>query len=138
MSAKTIEEAVTERLGKLGPAVLDASIEVLIEKELDKRKTQVVSAFTEYDELQKRLRRLEKGDLIAYNGDGSIKEASFSKGRLDELKKVRDRMAKIEAALEQGISASDFKKLNDLGGPLKLDNKGNSGNNSEGSEEENS
>ena len=135
MSVKTIEEAVAERFAKLGGEVADAAINILVEKELDKRKVQVVSAFSEYDELQKRLRRLDKGDVLSYNGDGSVATQAFSKQRLDELKKVKERMAKLEKALEDAIANSDFKKLNELGNAPKFSDKGNTEEGAEGSTE---
>jgi hypothetical protein len=135
MSVKTIEEAVAGRFAKLGGEVADAAINILVEKELDKRKVQVVSAFSEYDELQKRLRRLDKGDVLSYNGDGSVATQAFSKQRLDELKKVRERMAKLEKALEDAIANSDFKKLNELGNAPKFSDKGNTEEGAEGSSE---
>lgn len=124
--SKDMQQIVATRIGELGPKAKEHAIEVLIAKELEKRSTQIVAAFSEYDELSRRIRRFDKPDILSYDREGKEVGAAFSKSQLEERKKIQDRMDKIEVGLTNAVEKSDFQKLNDLGGPLKNDNKGNS------------
>jgi hypothetical protein len=123
----TLRETVGARLSQIGESIQERVINIFVEEEIEKRKKQVVGAYSEYDDLFKREKRLGKPDIVGYDNQGAPAQAYFSKQRLDELKKVRERMVKLEKAIEDAILKSNFEKLNSLGAALKGGNDADAG-----------
>ena len=111
----SVKEVVTERLGSVGPVVRDKVINILVETEVEKRTTAVVNVVRKLDEAVVALRKVNKPDIETFNADGSVASAQFSKTRLDDIKKAKEVVEKLEAALENAFEKSDFTKVFELG-----------------------
>ena len=117
-----ILEVVAERLAKIGPEIEGRVVEILAEKELAKRETQIVAAYSEFDTLNKRFKRINRGDIQTFDAKGAVASESYSKPRLKEIKEVSERLAKIENAIGKALIDSNFEPLDKLGGPMKVAN----------------
>lgn len=111
----SVKEVVTERLGSVGPVVRDKVIDILVDAEVEKRTTAVVNVVRKLDEAVVALRKINKPDNETFNEDGSVATTSFSKARLDDIKKTKEIVSKLEAALELAFDKSDFTKVFELG-----------------------
>ena len=91
-------------------------------------RSRVVSALVER-ELVKRVEMLDKGlaklrdvkrDLdkirppVSYTADGQKVEGTFSKADFENLKKARERVTRLESALEKAFAGQEFDKLANL------------------------
>lgn len=87
-------------------------IAMLTEEEVVLRANLLKTAFEKLNLQRKALTKI-KPDVITYNANGEESSASFSKAKIDELKKAKDEMGKLEKALEQALSG-DYTKLKEI------------------------
>ena len=110
-----LREAVTAKIADSGEAVASRVVDFLAEATIAKRVNQVVSAYTEIDNLTRDFRRA-KPDLVAFDGAGLQISANYSKQALDARNKIAARMEKVTKALDLALEKNDFSGLNNLGG----------------------
>jgi hypothetical protein len=110
----SVKETVVNRLARTGLAVRDAVIDILVKEETEKRVVAATKAVNKLSELEKELKKLSKPDVETFNVDMSPATSSFSKSRVEEIKKVREQIAKVEKALTEAFENNDFQKLLDL------------------------
>lgn len=107
----TVKELVTERLGTIGSTVREKVVAQLVETEVQKRTEAVVFVVKRLDESNEQLKKINRGDLVTYNEDGSVASTGWSKGRVDEIKKIKESIQKLENALELAFEKNDFQKI---------------------------
>lgn len=110
----SVKEAVTEQLGSIGPSVREKVVTLLVDAEVEKRTTAVVAVVRKLDEANAALRKVNRADMETFNEDGSVATATFTKQRLDEIKKTKETIAKLEKALDEAFEKSDFQKVFEL------------------------
>lgn len=110
----SIKEAVAEKLASNGNTVREAVVELLAEEETQKRVTAAVSAVKKLTDIQKEQKKINKADVETFNADGSVASSQYTKGRLDEIKKLNEQISKVEAALTEAFDNNNFQKLFDL------------------------
>jgi hypothetical protein len=110
----SVKESVTEQLGSIGPNVREKVVTLLVDAEVEKRTNAVVSVVKKLDDAVLALRKVSKPDVETFNADGTVASATFSKPRLDEMKKTQETIAKLEKALDEAFDKSDFQKVFDL------------------------
>jgi hypothetical protein len=98
---------------KASPEVVRSRVkQVLVEREVAKR----------VDMLDKGLAKLReaKGEVnkirppVSFTPDGIKVEGNFSKADFETLKKVKEKVAKLEGALEKAFAGQEFDKLSSL------------------------
>lgn len=109
-----ITEAVAKKIADAGPDTLERVVSTLAEEVLRKRVNALVSAYTESDNLAKKLRTL-KPDQLGYDDTGAVVSQSYSKQRLEERKKVEARTARVNKAINKAVESNDFGDLFKLG-----------------------
>lgn len=86
----------------------------MVEREIAARVSVLDKAFAKRRELSNALNKVNRADNETFNADGTSATSSFSKPRLQEIKKAKEPLAKLEAAMEKALTENDFQKLKDL------------------------
>lgn len=113
MNAKSINEVVSEKIKSAGPQpVVDAVVALLVQKENDRRVKALAEALEAAAKAQQELFKV-KPDNVTFNEDGSPASSTYSKAKLDEKKKLQEKLAKIEKAIENATNTEkpDFSGL---------------------------
>lgn len=108
------QEMIAEIAAKVkdsGAEVLRRSIERSVELEISSRVDILDKAFQKRFELLAALGKVNRADVVTYNADESIASQSYSKPRLEEIKKAKEALEKHENALEKALTSNDFSKL---------------------------
>lgn len=107
---------VAEALAQSGQQIRTLVISDLTQTEIAKRKVAVLKVLSKVDEAYKELRKQESQGERKFDLAGTpIGEPSFTKAQLGEIKKVKEEVAKLQAALEKAFSDNDFQKVLELG-----------------------
>jgi hypothetical protein len=111
MNSKTLRETVAQQLADVGTErVRNTLVNVLVDKELDRRVKLVLEALDKRDALVAEGRKI-KADVVSYNADGSVAQEAWSKAKLEERNKHQQQLDKLEAAIEAALERADFSKL---------------------------
>lgn len=109
----TINEQVADRLKTIAPDVESKVVELMVEKETNRRVEIISQAIAKLDDMQREQRKLGKPDQQSFDGDGKEVSSGFSKERTEERKKLAEKMDKLSKALEKAIGG-DLGDLNNL------------------------
>ena len=85
-------------------------VDHLTNAEVDRRTEMLVKAMAVREETAKDLKKM-KPDQVQYEESGKISMTSFSKTKFDELKKCKDKLAKIDKAINRAINDADYDSL---------------------------
>lgn len=114
LANRTVTSLVAQRIADSSPVVQGRVVDVLVEKELQKRSDAVVKGLEKLKEAEKDLYKI-KPDVCSYNADGSTLSEGWSKPKLEEKKKAEEYVAKITSAIEKALADKpDFTKLYEL------------------------
>jgi hypothetical protein len=101
-------------LATSGPTLRDRVKTHLVEEELKRRADLILKGLAKRDEARKALNKI-RPDQSAYNGDGKVipGSESYSKPKVEELKKAREALERIDKALEEALldEKPNFEKL---------------------------
>lgn len=129
---KTIQEAVAEKITQGGESVANTVIEKLAELEITTRVDAITKAIQNQTQREKDLKKINKNDVITYI-EGKPTEV-MSKNRFEEIKKSKDKIAKLAKAIDVALTQNSFDAYKQLSETLKkLDNTGE--NKAQGSED---
>lgn len=124
-----IREQIVEKISGAGPVIESALVDSFTNKEIDKRVSILVKALDSIDSKERELKKLDREDVVMYQGGQKI--LSTSKDRYEKVQKLKTNLEELikisEEALKNNTEES-FKKLNDF---LSKDG----GNKTEGSKE---
>lgn len=104
MSNDTIRQAVTTQLGTIAPSVENRVVDHFVQIEIARRSELIVAGLNKHAELIKEGKKIVGPDIMSYNADGSVKDSSFSKPRLDAINKNNEAIAKLERAIDKAIN----------------------------------
>ena len=107
---------VAERLGSSGTAVRERVIDTLVEREVVSRVEVLDKGLAKRSEYERELRKISKPDVETYDAEGKPVSATYSKARIDELKKSREQLTKLEGAIDKALVSNDFSKLREIVG----------------------
>lgn len=102
---------VADRVKQSGPDVYNRLRDAMVEKEISERVSLLDKALQKRFTLMTDLRKVDKPDNEAFNADGSLASGTYSKARLEEIKKAKEALQKHEGALEKALATNDFSKL---------------------------
>ena len=102
---------VANRVRESGPTVYGRIRDAMVEKEVAARVDLLDKALQKRFQLLTDLRKVDKPDNESFNADGTVASATYSKARLEEIKKAKEALAKHESALEKALANNDFGKL---------------------------
>ncbi len=114
MTPKSINIAVAEQVEKLGSAkVVDTVVEKLVNAEVAKRADALAAAIKLSEDTLREQRKSSKGDQITVTADGQRTE-SFSPKAYETLKKLNEKLAKIDKTVQNATENGDWGKLYEL------------------------
>jgi hypothetical protein len=100
---KTIRLAVTNALAEAAPQVSGRVIEHYVAKEVARRTDVVIKGLDKAAELQKELRKIDRPDHVTFDKEGKPAHESYTKERLEALKKANEQLVKFEKAIEKAL-----------------------------------
>lgn len=124
MSLTTIKETVAGRIASLSTAVEASVVDVLAEQVKEKRVKAVLAGLDLKDATEKELKKI-KPDQQSFGPDNKLVSETYSKSNMESKKKLEEKLAKVEAALNLALAETDpdYKKLfevvNNKGGDAK-------------------
>lgn len=104
MTDTTLQMKVAERVTELSPTILDQAVDVIAKKEIDCAVDIVTQGIAKLDELTRDLKKIDKPDVNNYDAEGTLIGESWTKGRLDQRKKLNDRIAKLEKVVSRAAT----------------------------------
>lgn len=107
----TIKELVAENLANSGPQVKDVIVEELTAQEIEKRAELVRKALPLIEQAQGELNKVNRPDVVVYDAEGKEKDKSFSKNQIDTRKKAQEKVEKLNSALTEALTNSNFEPL---------------------------
>lgn len=108
------QEMLADVAGKIkdsGEAIRQRLVDAMVEKEVAQRVELLDKAFQKRFELLTAFNKVNRADQETYNADGSVATQSYTKARLEEIKKAKEALEKHENALEKALTSNDFSKL---------------------------
>ena len=84
----------------------------LVEREVGKRVDSLDRGLAKLRDLKSEVNKIRPP--VSFQADGTKVEGTFSKADFENLKKAREKVAKLEAALEKAFQGQEFDKLNSL------------------------
>jgi hypothetical protein len=114
MTVPTIQEKVAEAIANLGPQVESNVVDVMVDKELQKRTPVIVQGLEKIAEFKVELKKVDRPDVKTLNADGSVKDESYSPKKFEEVKKIKERIEKFTNATNKALTDGDLKELNQL------------------------
>lgn len=105
-----INQEVAKRIASSGADITERVIAHLAEEEIKRRADKVVQTVVEINKLTKSLDKVQP-DVVSYNEDGTVANKAWSKNKLEEKKKLTDKIAKLQKALDKALDQSDFGEL---------------------------
>lgn len=125
-AAATLNEKVAESIAASNPTVVSNVIAALAEVEIKRRTKAVIDALVTLNQFRKEQYKI-KPDIVSYNADGSPKDQAWSKAKLEEKKKLEEKIAKYEKAIDLALGDNqDYTKLFEVAGNDKSANQSES------------
>lgn len=110
---QTIQNKIAEQISTLAPAVEDEVVKALVNRQLNKRSTAVVSAVDLLERLEIDLRKINPEKT--YDKDGNVVSEYYTKQKLEERNKLLQKIEKLNKALNKALEKSDYGDLYNLG-----------------------
>ncbi len=109
----TVTERVADQLKSISETVNEKVISVLVEREVNKKTDQLVSAIDALQTMERELRKI-KPDIEAYDDNGKLVSANWSKAKLEERKKLNERINKARKAINMAVEKGDYSKVGEV------------------------
>ncbi len=112
-ASKSIGLKVAEQIANAGPAILDKVINNLASLEIEKRASALLNGVNLAVATKRELQKI-KPDQQSFDASGKVVFESYSKTKVEEKKKLEEKLAKIEKAVELAVNSNDFSKVSEL------------------------
>lgn len=111
---KSINETVAAKLSDISPTVNGRVVDLLVEKEITRRVELITQGLSRLTEFDRENRKLSKPDVETFNADMTPAAPQFSKARVEEINKHREKTEKLQKALDKAIDKGDTGDLANL------------------------
>lgn len=101
-----VASVVAEKSKELRAALVTS----LADQELEVRGKALMSVYDEIVKTKAEIKKV-KPDHETYNLDGTTASATYSKAKVEEVKKLNDKLAKLEKAFSLAVDQNDFSKV---------------------------
>jgi hypothetical protein len=112
---QSLRDAIEEKIANSGPKIRNNAIDHFADLEQKRRVDILVAAVTAHRELNADFHKINRADQVLYDGTGAIMHESYTKGRLNDITKLREKLTKLEAATNKVLAdnavSDDFNKL---------------------------
>lgn len=98
----SLQEHIAEQIAKCAPQVEGEVVTAIVDREVKKRSTAVVQCLDKLSKLEGELRRV-KPDSVAFNADGTVASALFTKPALEARDKLVQRIDKVKKAIDKAF-----------------------------------
>jgi hypothetical protein len=118
----SVLEAFVERIkaSEFTDATRGKFLHVLADRESEKRVSALVIGFDNIQKLENEYRKLNRPDDVRYHdAEGTQASSTFSKGRIDELKRLKERIEKYDRAFNEAVAHGKFDELWKLNNEFK-------------------
>lgn len=126
----SVQIKVAENIANIAPKVEDQVVEVIVERELEKRATAIVKAMDILSKFEIDLKKI-KPDQTSFSETGEKISESYSKAKLEEKNKLTQKIDKNTKAINKALETGDYQdvyNLNKQGGePAKQDTSADDG-----------
>ena len=124
----TIQEKVAEKISSCGTTVTNTVVDKLAEVEINKRVDLITKGIAKQEALEKEFKKSHKADIAETYDEGGtvVTAAQYSKGKLDTIKKDKEKLSGLVKLLELCLDKNlqdDYNKLQET--LNKLNNAGN-------------
>ena len=110
----SVNTKVAERILEIGPQVEDKVIGVLVGRELDRRSQALTKALDDLSTLEKNFAKIDKPDVVSYNEKGKPAIENYSKSKLEEIKKAKEKIDRFTKAINKALEKGEFKDVYDI------------------------
>ena len=111
-TTRTVLAEVAERLESANDTVRTRLRDALVEREVGKRVDLLDKGLAKLRELKREVDKIRPP--VAFTADGTKVEGNFDKATFETLKKAREKVTKLETALEKAFQGQEFDKLSNL------------------------
>lgn len=116
MAVQGLLAEVADRLENSGSDVYNRLRDEMVEKEIVDRVGLLDRAIQKRFTLVNDLRKIDKADVENFDAEGKPAFSAYSKPRIEEIRKAKEALAKIDNALDRALNANDFGKLKEICG----------------------
>lgn len=85
-------------------------VQALSEKVIAERTEKLAKAFGRREQMSRDLNKI-RPDIVGYNANGAKVSEAFSKAKLDELKKAKEELNRLDKAIGKAVDDADFEPL---------------------------
>jgi len=110
----TIREAVAASLKNLGTRTRESVVEHFAAERAQKQATALIKGLDKLTALERDLNKINRPDVVNYDGNGDALPGVFSKERIEERKKLNEQIEKLTNAINKADDLGDFDKLFEL------------------------
>lgn len=104
---KDIETKFKELVSDSAPTVQDAVVDRMVSAEVCRR-TDIITKLVSLSVIAERETLKVKPDIVAYNEEGEVVSSNWSKGKLEERKKLADKLASYEKAFKEALEDNNY------------------------------
>ncbi len=101
---------IRSRIAESNKTIRGAVVDHYVTQELDNRTAFVIKGMDKLKEMSRELKKL-KPDLEACDENGKVIRREYSPSRSKEIKEQKEKMAKLERALNKSIQEGDYDNL---------------------------
>lgn len=91
-------------------------VEARVKAEVEKRATALDKALSVRSQVASELKKQDRPDVKTYNGDGTVASETYSEERFKEVKKLKEKLGKIDKTINLALNNSEWGKLNEVKG----------------------
>lgn len=114
-SSLTINQAVAHSVAEYAksPKPLETLVSTLANAEIDRRANALLKAFNAAAMTKKEIQKL-KPDNVTRDEFGKEISVGYSSAKYEELKKLKEKLAKIEGLISAAVDKADYSKILDF------------------------
>lgn len=128
LTSSDLHTKVSESIAASAPRVIDFVVKTLADKEVDRRASLLLGAIDLATAIKRDLNKIDRPDIVAPRGRDNkpIGEDGYSVNRLKEIKKLTEKLAKVEKAIDFATreTDADWSLLSNLKSEMEKADKG--------------
>ena len=112
----TLRESVDAAIAAAGSTIIDRVKGHYVDAEIDRRGKLLIAGVDAIRQAELDLRKVDKPDVVHLAADGNVAAQHYTKSKLDEIKKTRERYDRLNTALSAALTdnlADSYKKLDE-------------------------
>lgn len=127
-TVQSLRDAVDAAIAKSGETIVGRVTGHYVDAEIDRRAKLIVAGVEAVRAAELDVKKVDKPDIVHMNAEGAVAAEHYSKGKFEEVKKVKERLERLTTALNNALAAhtpDTYKKLDET---IKKSGRGSDGN----------